>query len=160
PVPGADRSASGRRPERRGGDPVNGQARRWFTVIAAAAGLLGLTGFAVSFERVSAAARDSFGPLAAAGPLGGDLAILVFWGAGLLLAWLDMPARWVRLVPAGLTGVTIALNVSGERDVFGVIAHAALPGLWVLAVALAEHIVRHRLALDTGTRMESVRLSR
>src|SRR6266496_1556447 len=139
---------------------MNGQARRWFAVVAGAAGMLGLTGFVVSFERVSVAARPSFGAMAPAVPLGVDLAILVFSAAGLLLAWLDMPARWVRLVPAALTGVTIALNVSGERDLFGITAHAALPSLWVLAVALAEHIVRHRLAIDTGTRMDTVRLSR
>src|SRR5262249_40491374 len=104
---------------------VNGPARRWFTLVAAAAGLLGLAGCVVSFEGVSAAAGPSFGVLAPAVPVGIDLGILVFSAAGLLLAWLDMPARWLRLVPWALTGATIALNVAGQTDMFGVVAHAA-----------------------------------
>jgi Protein of unknown function (DUF2637) len=139
---------------------ASAEARRWFVVVAAAAGILGVIGFVVSFERVSTAAWPSFGRLAPAVPVGVDLGILVFSAAGVLLAWLDMPARWLRLVPVALTGATIALNVSGERDLFGVVAHAVLPGLWVLAVAVAEHVVRHRLALDTGRRMDAVRVSR
>lgn len=77
-----------------------------------------------------------------------------------MLAYVEMPARWLRLVPWALTAVTVYLNVVGESDPFAVVAHAVLPGLWVLAVASIEHVVRRRLALDTGTRMDSVRASR
>jgi hypothetical protein len=139
---------------------MTGPARRATALIAGAAGLLGGIGFVVSFARVSAAAAPSFGALALAVPVGIDLGILVFSAAALVLAYLEMPARWLRLVPWALTAATVYLNVAGETDPFAVVAHAVLPGLWVLSVAIGEHVVRHRLALDTGTRMDSVRISR
>jgi hypothetical protein len=129
-------------------------------VIGGAVALIGVIGAVVSFARVSAAAGPTFGWLAPAVPVGVDLGILTFSAAGLLLAYLDMPARWVRIVPWALTGATIYLNVIGETDPFAIVAHAVLPGLWVLAIGVGEHVIRSRFALDTGRRMDSVRPSR
>lgn len=142
-------------------DRLTGRALRVAAVVLGAMTILGVIGFALSFENVADAARPSFGDrLAPLVPLGVDLGILVFSATGLLLAYLSMPSRWLRLVPAGLTGVTIWLNVDGERTAFGVVAHTVLPLLWVVAVGVAEHVVKHRLKIDIGRRMDQVRLAR
>jgi hypothetical protein len=133
------------------------------TAIVTVAGLvaaLGLLGFANSFARVAAAARASFGWLAFTVPIGIDLGIAVFSALDIVLARLDMRLRWLRLIPWSLTGATVYLNVAGERSVFGMVAHAMLPAMWVAAVEVAAHVVRTRAGLAAGTRMDSVRLSR
>lgn len=141
-------------------DRLVGRALRAAVAVFGAVLALGVVGFMLSFQRVAAAARPSFGRLAPLVPLGVDLGILVFSAVGLLLAYLDMPARWVRLVPTALTGVTVWLNVDGEPTWFGRVAHATLPSLWIVAVGIAEHVIKIRLALDTGRRMDQVRLAR
>jgi hypothetical protein len=123
---------------------------------AALTALLGLLGFAISFSSVAHAAASSFGKWAPAVPIGTDLAIAVFSGADLVLARLDMRPRWVRLLPWSLTSATVYLNVSGQATMFGRIAHAVFPSLWVVAVALASHVIRVRAHLATGTAMDPV----
>jgi hypothetical protein len=133
------------------------------TAIAIVGGLvaaLGLLGFVNSFTRVAAAARDSFGSLAFTVPVGIDVGIAVFSALDIVLARLDMRLPWLRLIPWSLTGATVYLNVAGETSVFGVVAHAILPALWVAAVEVAAHVIRTRAGLAAGTRMDSVRLSR
>src|SRR5262249_55144412 len=133
------------------------------TAVAVVGGLvaaIGLLGFVNSFARVKAAASDSFGWFAFTVPIGIDLGIAVFSALDIVLARLDMRIRWLRLIPWSLTGATVYLNVAGERSVFGVVAHAMLPALWVAAVEVAAHVVRVRAGLAAGTRMDSVRLSR
>jgi hypothetical protein len=130
------------------------------TVVAAATGVLGLLGFANSFAKVQAAAAGSFGWWAWTVPLGIDLGIAVFSALDIVLARLDMRPRWLRLIPWTLTGVTVYLNVSAEPTWFGIIAHAALPGLWVVAVEVGAHAIRVRAGLAAGTRMDRVRPSR
>ena len=93
-------------------------------------------------------------------PIGVDLGIAVFSALDIVLARLDMRIRWLRLIPWSLTGATVYLNVAGERSVFGVVAHALLPALWVAAVEVAAHVIRTRAGLAAGTRMDSIRLSR
>jgi hypothetical protein len=121
---------------------------------------LALIGFANSFMAVTAAARPSFGPLAPTVPLGIDLGIAVFAALDLVLARLDMRPRWVRLVPWALTLATIALNVAPEHTWFGRVAHAVLPGIWVLAVEAGAHVIRVRAGLAAGTAMDRIRRSR
>jgi Protein of unknown function (DUF2637) len=133
------------------------------TAVAVVGGLvaaLGLLGFVNSFARVAVAAHESFGRLAFTVPVGVDVGIAVFSALDIVLARLDMRVRWLRLIPWSLTGATVYLNVAGETSVFGVVAHAMLPALWVAAVEVAAHVVRVRAGLAAGTRMDSIRLSR
>ncbi|MFB9830942.1 DUF2637 domain-containing protein [Actinoallomurus acaciae] len=130
------------------------------SVVAGLVAALGLLGFVNSFARVAAAAHDSFGRLAFTVPVGVDVGIAVFSALDIVLARLDMRLRWLRLVPWSLTGATVYLNVAGETSVFGVVAHAMLPALWVAAIEVAAHVVRVRAGLAAGTRMDSIRLSR
>lgn len=129
-------------------------------VVANLACALGLLGFVNSFARVQAAARPSFGSLAFTVPLGIDLGIAVFAALDIVLARLDMRLRWLRLIPWALTAATVALNVSGEPSLFGRVAHAVLPALWVVAVEVAAHVVKTLAGIEAGTRMDRVRTSR
>lgn len=130
------------------------------TVVAGLVAALGLLGFVNSFARVAAAAHDSFGRLAFTVPVSVDVGIAVFSALDIVLARLDMRLRWLRLIPWSLTGATVYLNIAGETSVFGVVAHAVLPALWVAAIEVAAHVVRVRAGLTAGTRMDSIRLSR
>jgi hypothetical protein len=129
-------------------------------VVAGATGVLAVLGFANSFAKVQSAAASSFGWWAWTVPLGIDLGIAVFSALDIVLARLDMRTRWLRLIPWTLTAATVYLNVSTEPTPFGVIAHAALPGLWVVAVEVGAHAIRVRAGLAAGTRMDRIRRSR
>lgn len=121
---------------------------------------LGLVGLINSFANVTAALRPAFGALAPTATLGIDLGIAVFATLGLVLAKLDMPLGWLRLVPWLLTAATIALNIAPERTWVGRLAHAVLPMLWVVAVDVGIHAVRVRTGLAAGRRMDTIRASR
>lgn len=140
--------------------PLTEREETAVAVVGAMVAALGLLGFVNSFTRVAAAARASFGWLAFTVPIGIDLGIAVFAALDIVLARLDMRLRWLRLIPWSLTGATVYLNVAGEASVFGIVAHATLPALWVVAVEVGAHIVRTRVGLANGTRMDSIRLSR
>jgi hypothetical protein len=128
--------------------------------VAALVGVLALLGFVNSFKAVMEAAAPSFGRLAFTVPLAIDLGIAIFAALDIVLARLDMRLRWLRLIPWTLTAATVYLNVASEHTMFGWIAHAVLPGLWVIAVEVAAHVVRVRAGIEAGTRMDTVRASR
>ncbi|WP_181448914.1 DUF2637 domain-containing protein [Nonomuraea aridisoli] len=130
------------------------------SVTAAAVAGLGLLGFVISFATVAEAAEPSFGWFAWIVPLGIDLGIAVFSALDIVLARLGMRLRLLRLVPWSLTGATIYLNVAGQDTMFGVIAHAMLPGLWVVAVEVGAYAIRKRADLAKPNHMESIRVSR
>jgi hypothetical protein len=154
-----DQHDEDRAPDQDAGDPkINVKVVGW--LIGCAVALLGAVGFILSYNRVSLAARPTFGHMSPLVSIGIDIAIFVFAMLGILLAFLDMPARWLRIIPAGLTGVTIWLNVSGVGDGFGIVAHATMPALWVVSVAVAEHVVRYRLRLKTNDQLDLIRTSR
>lgn len=121
---------------------------------------LGALGFVNSFAAVKEAAVPYFGDLAWTLPIGVDLAIGAFSATEILLSRLGMRLSILRLVTWTLTVVTVYLNVSGETSPFGIIAHAVLPGLWVLAVEVTAYAVRRRYKLSQAKNMESIRLSR
>jgi hypothetical protein len=144
-----------------------GRARRlsegeytFAATVAALVAVLALLGFVNSFAAVMAAARPSFGHLAFTVPIGIDLGIAVFAALDIVLARLDMRLRWLRLIPWTLTAATVYLNVATEHALFGRIAHAVLPGLWVIAVEVGAHVVRVRAGIEAGTRLETIRPSR
>ncbi|SNS13463.1 Protein of unknown function [Actinomadura meyerae] len=129
-------------------------------VVAALVAVLGLLGFVNSFAAVADAARPSFGRLAWSVPIGIDLGIAIFAALDIVLARLDMRVRWLRFIPWALTAATVYLNVAEEATVFGRIAHAVLPALWVCAVEIAAHVIRIRAGIAAGTRMDGIRASR
>lgn len=128
--------------------------------VAALVGVLGLLGFVNSFTAVMRAAQSSFGRLAWSVPIGIDLGIAIFAALDIVLSRLDMRVKWLRLIPWALTAATIYLNVATEHTAFGRIAHAVLPGLWVIAVEVGAHVVKVRAGIEAGTRMDSIRASR
>ncbi|MFI6637391.1 DUF2637 domain-containing protein [Nonomuraea fuscirosea] len=129
-------------------------------VTAAAVAGLGLLGFVISFATVAEAAEPSFGWFAWIVPLGIDLGIAVFSALDIVLARLGMRLRLLRVVPWSLTAATVYLNVSGEDTLFGIVAHATLPGLWAVAVEVGAYAIRKRADLAKPDHMESIRLSR
>lgn len=129
-------------------------------VVAALVAVLGLLGFVNSFAAVAEASRPSFGRLAWSVPLGIDLGIAIFAALDIVLARLDMRVRWLRFIPWALTAATVYLNVAEQASVFGGIAHATLPALWVVAVEIAAHVIRIRAGIAAGTRMDGIRPSR
>ncbi|TYB47871.1 DUF2637 domain-containing protein [Actinomadura chibensis] len=129
-------------------------------VVAALVAVLGLLGFVNSFAAVVGAAAPSFGRLAFTVPLGIDLGIAIFAALDIVLARLDMRIRWLRFIPWALTAATVYLNIATEDGVFGKVAHAVLPALWVVAVEIAAHVIRIRAGLAAGTRIDSIRASR
>ncbi|TDC41110.1 DUF2637 domain-containing protein [Actinomadura sp. KC345] len=129
-------------------------------VVAALVAVLGLLGFVNSFAAVAEASEPSFGRLAWTVPLGIDLGIAIFAALDIVLARIDMRIRWLRFIPWALTAATVYLNVAGEHGMFGKVAHAVLPALWVVAVEIAAHVIRLRAGIAAGTRIESIRASR
>lgn len=126
--------------------------------------VLGLVGAVNSFAAVARAVEPSFGRLAWTVPVGIDVGIAVFTALDLLLARLGMRMRLLRLVPWLLVAVTIYLNVAGEHDLIGAVAHGVLPLLWVIAVESGGHVARTWAGLTSGPaptrRMDRVRWSR
>jgi len=140
--------------------PLTQAEQNAINVVVIATGALAALGFVNSFARVAEAVEPTFGRLAWTVPLGIDLGIFVFALLGIVLARLDMALRWLRLVPWALTAATIYLNVADETSLLGRVAHAALPGLWIVAATVAEHAVSRRAGLATGRRMDRIRGSR
>ncbi len=147
--------------------PLSEGERTLISVTAAAVGALGLIGFIISFATVMEAAKPTFGSLAFMLPLGVDLGIGVFSALDIVLARLDMRVRWLRFIPWTLTAVTVYLNIAAYAnapngpDWFAVVAHAILPGLWVVAVEIGTHAVLKRAHLASPSRrLDSIRVSR
>ncbi|GAA4945707.1 hypothetical protein HD597_006716 [Nonomuraea thailandensis] len=128
--------------------------------VTIAVGVLGVIGFVNSFKKVMDAAAPTFGGLAFTVPLGIDLGILAFSALDIVLARMEMRIMWLRLIPWALTGATVYLNIASEETLFGVVAHATLPLLWVIAVEVGAHVVRKRAKLSNPTRMDKIRISR
>ena len=128
--------------------------------------VLGVIGAVNSFAAVARAVEPSFGELAWTVPVGIDVGIAVFTALDLLLARMGMRMRLLRLVPWCLVAVTIYLNVAGEHDPIGAVAHGVLPLLWVIAVESGGHVARTWAGLNNpgaevnARRLDRVRLSR
>jgi uncharacterized protein DUF2637 len=143
----------------------------WWRAGACALVVLALALAAGSFVNSFSAVRDAVEPYvgdrAWTIPILVDVAVGVLSGIDLLFTRLGMRLPWLRLVPWGFTGATVWLNVGGETNPIGIVAHAAPPILWVVTVELAAHAIRVRGGLQaeqptrraTG-RMDKVRLSR
>lgn len=142
--------------------PAVGDVERaaWVAVVALTS-VLGVAGFVNSFRLVEHRMRPYFGDLAWTVPLAIDVGILVFTALDLLMAYRDLRSVWLRFVPRALVAVTVYLNVAGETAWEGRIAHAVLPGIWVVAVEVAGAAVRTIFGLRTErARMDRIRRSR
>lgn len=130
--------------------------------LAALVAVLGLIGFGLSFENVASALEPSFGRLSPAVPIGIDVGIAAFTWTDLAMARRNMRTRWLRLVPWGLVGVTVFLNVAREPDLYGKVAHGVMPLLFVVLVEVGAHVIRvlADLAGEGQHRMDRVRVSR
>jgi hypothetical protein len=130
--------------------------------VATLMGGLGVAGAVVSYATVAEAMRPGFGALAPLVPLGIDAGILAVTGMDLLQARHHHRSKWMRFVPMALVGLTSWLNASAAHSVLGAVTHAALPGLWVLAVEGAGHSIRHYAGLTAPKQeaMDGIRLSR
>lgn len=135
-------------------------ARKMLTGFALGGALIGLVGFSVSFWSVATAARPYLGAAAWTLPLLVDLGIFVLSGLALFLELHEISSRWIRLIPTGLAGFTIYLNVAQQHSLFGRAVHAAGPALWVTVVEIATFTVRRLVGLASEGRMEKVRASR
>lgn len=150
--------------------PLTSNERACAWVLGAALLGLGVLGFVNSFREVERAVEPSFGSLAWSAPIGIDLGIAVFTGLDLFLAHLGMRMRLLRLLPWSLVGVTVALNVAqpwARGDMIGAGTHGVLPVLWIAAVEVATHVMRHRAGLGQSAEqrreagsMDQVRTSR
>ena len=140
--------------------PLSSREYTAVAVVAALVVVLAVIGFANSFTAVAEAARPSFGVFAWTLPIGIDLGIAIFAALDIVLARLDMRIAWLRLFPWALTAATVYLNVAGETSAFGIVAHAVLPCLWVVAVEVGAHVIRIRAGIASGTRMDRIRASR
>ncbi|NEA59498.1 DUF2637 domain-containing protein [Streptomyces sp. SID13666] len=121
---------------------------------------VGGTGFALSFDTVTAAAKGWDFTVPQMLPIGIDLAIPAFTLVNLLLIRMDMPLAWVRFVPWFLTGVTCWLNIAAGTSLSAKIAHGTMPLLWVVLSEVAAHVYATRIGAVTGRRMEKIRRSR
>jgi hypothetical protein len=121
---------------------------------------LAVIGMYVSFQTVYEYVHPWFRDTAWAVPIAIDVAILVFSAADLLLSYWRMAKPSMRLIPWGFTAATIWLNWQAGGPVPIRIAHAAMPGLWVLFCEYARHVLAARVGLVGGMRMEKVRRSR
>ena len=114
-------------------------------VIGIMALTLAVAGMAVSFEVVWGQMKPWFHQVAFVVPLGVDLAIMVFSAADLLATYWGMRLWWLRLVPIAFTAATIILNVAAGGPLPVLVAHAAMPSLWVVFVEFVRAVVNYRI---------------
>ncbi|WP_329315680.1 DUF2637 domain-containing protein [Streptomyces sp. NBC_01262] len=134
---------------------------RWLLAVAGVLGVgVGGTGFALSFDTVTAAAIRWGFAVPQMLPAAIDTAIPAFTIVNLLLIRKDIPLAWVRWVPWALTLVTCWLNIDAGHGVSAKLAHGTMPLLWVVLSEVAAHVYASHIGAVTGRRMEKIRRSR
>lgn len=129
-------------------------------VLAPLAVGLGVGGFTISFATIQARMTPHFGHLAWLVPSSIDLGILVFAGVHIWLAAVGMRMGWLRVVPWGLTAITIALNATAYAASDAILAHTTLPALWVIVCEVAAHVIGVRAGMKRGDRPDPIPLAR
>jgi hypothetical protein len=111
-----------------------------------------------SYATIERAAEPYFGKLAPIVPVGMDVGVLVLLAWDLLLEHLDLAwpvLRWIAW--AYITG-TVVVNVSAANgQAAGMVMHAAMPLLFIAVMEGVRHLVRTRVGLAGGRRIESIR---
>ena len=139
--------------------PSEEASKRALGFFTAGGALIGVVGFAVSFNSVMLAARPYLGMASWAVPVMVDLAIFVLTGLALFMELHDLGAKWIRLVPNGLSLWTLYLNTAEQHSWFGKSVHAVGPALWVTTVEIAAFAVRKLVGLADEKRIEALRRS-
>ncbi len=137
-------------------DEASKRALGFFTVGGA---MIGVVGFAVSFNSVMIAARPYLGMASWCVPVMIDLAIFVTSGLALFMEVHGLGAKWIRAIPNGLALWTLYLNTATQHVWFGKAVHAAGPGLWIVTVEIANYAVRKLVGLSDERRIEGLRRS-
>jgi hypothetical protein len=139
--------------------PSEEASKRALGFFTAGGALIGVVGFAVSFSSVMLAARPYLGLASWCVPVMVDLAIFVLTGLALFMELNDLGAKWIRLVPNGLSLWTLYLNTAEQHSWFGKSVHAVGPALWVTTVEIAAFAVRKLVGLTDEKRIEGLRRS-
>jgi hypothetical protein len=115
-----------------------------------------------SFATVRDASVPYFGEqLAWIVPIGLDLGILVLLAWDLLLELQNLAWPILRWIAWAYIGGTITVNVTAaDGDPAGMIAHAAMPVLFITVTEGIRHQIRQRAGLAAGTRREKIPASR
>ena len=115
-----------------------------------------------SFATVRDASVPYFGErLAWIVPVGLDLGILVLLSWDLLLELQNLAWPILRWIAWAYIGGTVTVNVTAaDGDLAGMIAHAAMPVLFVTVTEGVRHQIRQHAGLVAGTRREKVPTSR
>ena len=139
--------------------PSEQASKRALGFFTAGGALIGVVGFAVSFNSVMLAARPYLGMASWCVPLMVDLAIFVLTGLALFMELHGLGARWIRLIPTGLALWTLYLNTAEQHQWFGKAVHAVGPALWIATVEIAAFAVRKLIGLSDEKRIEGLRRS-
>ena len=139
--------------------PSEEASKRALGFFTAGGALIGVVGFAVSFNSVMVAAEPYLAWAAWCVPVMVDLAIFVLTGLALFMELHDLGAKWIRLVPNGLSLWTLYLNTAQQHSWFGKSVHAVGPALWVTTVEIAAFAVRKLVGLSDEKRIEGLRRS-
>ncbi|MCP2314047.1 DUF2637 domain-containing protein [Kitasatospora paracochleata] len=137
--------------------------------LAAAVGgiLVGVIGFAMSYDTLSHVALNSWGfgeRLAPWFPVGVDASIVAFLALDLYLVRKGTPWPVLRMAAHAMTGATIWFNASSQgsirADPVRAGAHGAMPFLFVIGVEAARRLIIHKARLEAGTTSDRVPLHR
>lgn len=116
----------------------------WITLalaalLAALAVGIGGLGAMASFGKVSDLAKNWPHPWLL--PVVVDLGIVAFNLGHFVAIRIDRPVRWLRWFALVLIAGTVTLNVQGETDTFGIVAHALPPLIYAVIVEAASALV-------------------
>ncbi|MET9402117.1 DUF2637 domain-containing protein [Kitasatospora sp. NPDC002965] len=138
----------------------------WEQVMLALVLLLGVAmagiGLASSYRAVADKARLDWGWAEHAWmlPVAVDVSIIAYGLGHLLLIRFERPAAWVRLLPVGLTALTIWLNWNTGANVGGKVSHAGVVIVWVGFTEYAAHLYGAHIAKLKGTARDTVPVRR
>ena len=128
--------------------------------------LLGMTmagiGLASSYKAVAQKAKVDWGWAEHAWmlPVAVDVSIIAYGLGHLLLIRFERPAAWVRLLPVGLTALTIWLNWNSGDNIGGKVSHAGVVIVWVGFTEYVAHLYGAHIARLKGTVRDTVPVRR
>ncbi len=119
-------------------------------------------GLASSYRAVAEKAKVDWGWAEHAWmlPVAVDVSIIAYGLGHLLLIRFERPAAWVRLLPVGLTVLTIWLNWSTGDNVGGKVSHAGVVIVWVGFTEYVAHLYGAHIAKLKGTVRDTVPVRR
>jgi len=146
-------------------DPEEDGRRTALTIAVAVVGplvsALGVLGGVGSFATIRHLAVPWFGSSAWTVPVGIDVGIVALLAWDLLAEYLGLPWPVLRWTAWAFVAATTYLNIAAAHgSMAAAVMHAAMPVLFVTVVEGIRHLVRQRVGLAAGTRIERIPLSR